>query len=234
MIVRAFRPGAATVRALLPDRDRPTSSFVHPAASSKVSCEGVSCRSPTGSRSATRAGTFTFDDPYRFLPTIGDVDLHLFNEGRHEELWEKLGAHVRDVDGVAGDGVRRLGAECAARCQRGRRLLRLGWPPVSDAPLGTSGRLGALRARASRAGALYKFEILTRDGASALKTDPFAFAMRAAARAPRRSCTASDARWDDDEWMAQRRDVATARRPMSIYEVHLGSWGASRARATAR
>ena len=48
------------------------------------------------------SGTVTIDDPYRFLPTIGELDIHLLGEGRHEELWERLGAHVREVDGVQG------------------------------------------------------------------------------------------------------------------------------------
>ena len=48
------------------------------------------------------SGTITIDDPYRFLPTIGELDVHLLGEGRHEELWERLGAHVTEVDGVTG------------------------------------------------------------------------------------------------------------------------------------
>ena len=48
------------------------------------------------------SGTITIEDPYRFLPTIGELDVHLLGEGRHEELWERLGAHVREVDGVTG------------------------------------------------------------------------------------------------------------------------------------
>ena len=62
-----------------------------------------SCRSSTSSRSSTRtASTYTLRDPYAFLPTLGELDLHLAMEGRHEELYERLGAHVREIDGVVG------------------------------------------------------------------------------------------------------------------------------------
>ena len=69
--------------------------------------------------------SYTLRDPYAFLPSLGDLDLHLLGEGRHEELYEKLGAHVRTLDGVAGHGVRRLGARRAVG-QRRRRLQLLG------------------------------------------------------------------------------------------------------------
>ena len=78
------------------------------------------------------SGTITIDDPYRFLPTIGELDVHLLGEGRHEELWERLGAHVREVDGVAGHRVRGLGASRAGGVRR-RRLQLLGRPHPPDA-----------------------------------------------------------------------------------------------------
>ena len=72
-------------------------------ASSRASSRTPSSRSPTSSRCATRrATTYTLRDPYAFLPTLGELDLHLAGEGRHEELYGRLGAHVRELDGVAG------------------------------------------------------------------------------------------------------------------------------------
>jgi 1,4-alpha-glucan branching enzyme len=111
-------------------------------------------------------------DPYRFLPSLGDVDLHLFNEGTHRELWKKLGAHVRTMDGVHGVAF-------ALWAPNARRV-----SVVGDF-CGWDGRIFPMRMMGSSGvwelfvpdvapGALYKFELLTREGALRLKTDPFA------------------------------------------------------------
>ena len=89
------------------------------------------------------------DDPYRFLPMIGEFDLYLIGEGRHEELWKVLGAHVREAGPVDRDVVRRVGAE-RPRGARHRRLQLLGRPRVPDALAGRNGRVGAVRAQRGR------------------------------------------------------------------------------------
>ena len=71
-------------------------------------------------------------DPYRFLPTLGELDLHLAGEGRHEELYERLGAHVREIDGVTGTAFA-VWAPSARSVSRGRRLQLLGRAPAPDA-----------------------------------------------------------------------------------------------------
>ena len=161
-------------------------------------------------------------DPYRFLPTLGDVDLHLLNEGTHRELWKKLGAHVRTMDGVAG-------VSFAVWAPNARRV-----SVVGDF-CGWDGRILPMRMMGSSGvwelfvpdiapGALYKFELLTREGALRLKTDPFA------AKLEQSPGTASIVQaegtypWRDHAWMQARRSVDHLRSPMSIYEVHLGSW----------
>jgi 1,4-alpha-glucan branching enzyme len=125
---------------ILPDAGLParTASRVHP--------EGVfEARFPETSttfryqvqiRHAT--GTFSFRDPYAFPPTLGDLDYHLFAEGKHEQIYRHLGAHPRVVDGVAGTLLRRLGAARGPR-ERGRRLQPLGRAPLRDAPKDTAG-----------------------------------------------------------------------------------------------
>src|SRR5215510_3698487 len=111
-------------------------------------------------------------DAYRFLPTLGEVDLHLFNEGTHRELWKMLAAHVRVIDGVTGVGF-------AVWAPNARRVSVIG-----DF-CGWDGRIYPMRMLGSSgvwelflpdltADALYKFEILTQHGSIRLKTDPYA------------------------------------------------------------
>ena len=98
-------------------------------------------------------GTFVTHDPYRFAPTMSDLDEHLFREGRHEQLWSKLGAPRARARRRAGDVVRRLGAGRAFGLRR-RRLQLLGRPPAHDARARGLGHLGAVRARRRRRRAL--------------------------------------------------------------------------------
>lgn len=165
--------------------------------------------------------TWSGDDGYRFLPALGEVDLHLFNEGTHRRLWETLGARPLTVDGVSGTAFA-VWAPNARRvsvvgdfCQwDGRRF------PMRR--MGTSG-IFELFVPGVSAGAKYKYEIKTRDGALRLKTDPLALSME-----PPPNCSsivhASDFRWTDDEWMASRERRDITREPLAAYEVHLGSW----------
>src|ERR1700761_4491084 len=102
VVVRAFRPAAAhvTVEA---GGARSELRQVHPGGVFEGKLDGV--KLPLDYKLEVdygESGTVTIDDPYRFLPTVGELDMHLFGEGRHEELWERLGAHVREIDGVLG------------------------------------------------------------------------------------------------------------------------------------
>ncbi len=159
-------------------------------------------------------------DPYRFAPTLGDLDVHLFAEGRHRQLWRVLGANPRDVDGIAGTAF-------AVWAPNARRVSLVGpWN-------GWDGRLLPMRRLGSSGifelfvpelgpGELYKFEIKTREGALRLKADPFGAWMETPPATASR-IFASRYAFGDEAWMAKRpRDLA--REPLSIYEVHLGSW----------
>ncbi len=167
-------------------------------------------------------GLWERDDPYRFLPTLGEVDLHLFNEGTHRELWKKLGAHPGTMDGV--DGV-----SFAVWAPNARRASVVGdfcgWDgrvfPMRM--LGSSG-VWELFLPEIKPGMLYKFELLTREGHLRLKTDPFAFKMEQFPGTASIVEPESRFRWTDDAWMTARRDRDLHRSPVSIYEVHLGSW----------
>ena len=167
--------------------------------------------------------TWERGDPYRFLPTLGDVDLHLFNEGTHRRLWKKLGAHVRVIDGVAG-------VSFAVWAPNARRVSVVGefcaWDGrvFPDAHARRVGRVGAVHSRIEP-GALYKFEMLTREGAIASQDGSVRVQDGAAAGHGRRSSQSEDSyAWGDETWIDARRVADPVRAPMSIYEVHLGSW----------
>jgi 1,4-alpha-glucan branching enzyme len=148
---------------------------------------------------------------------LGDMDIYLAGEGRHEQLYEKLGAHVGD-DGVA----------FAVWAPNATKVSVVGeWN-------GWDGRANPMEQRGSSGiwetvcvdapeGALYRYEITTRDGHLLLKSDPYAFA----AELPPGNASRifrSRYEWGDDEWLERRRATPPYTRPLSIYEVHLGSW----------
>jgi 1,4-alpha-glucan branching enzyme len=162
------------------------------------------------------------DDPYRFLPTLGDVDVHLFNEGTHRKLWQKLGAHEREMDGVRGVAF-------AVWAPNARRVSVIGEFCRWDGRVFPMRRLGAsgvweLFIPEIGAGTLYKFELLTREGLPRVKTDPFAQMMEQAPATASIVVPEGRYTWGDDAWMRARASHDPPREPMSIYEVHLGSW----------
>ncbi len=161
-------------------------------------------------------------DAYPFLPTFGDVDLHLFNEGTHRELWKKMGAHVRTIDGVAG-------VSFAVWAPNARRVSVVGEFCAWD------GRIFPMRLLGSsgvweifipdiQPGALYKYEILTREGAVRIKTDPHATKMEQPPGTASIVQLENSYQWGDGAWMQSRRSNDPVRSAMSIYEAHLGSW----------
>ena len=163
------------------------------------------------------------DDPYRHLPTLGELDLHLIGEGRHERLWEVLGARVRR-DGSGG----RLGTSFAVWAPNARAVRVVGdfngWTGRTHAmrSLGGSG-VWELLVPGVEHGARYKYEILGADGAWQQKADPLARWTEAPPATASRVLE-SDFAFTDEEWMERRRTTDPHERPLSIYEVHLGSW----------
>jgi 1,4-alpha-glucan branching enzyme len=153
---------------------------------------------------------------------ISDTDLFLFNEGRHHRLWEKMGAHPATVEGVAGAHFAVWAPDAASVAVVGDWN---GWnreaAPLQ--PRGTSGIWEGFVPGAVR-GTRYKFHVASRHvGYRADKADPFAI------RSETPPATASivwdlDYRWGDESWMAGRAERQGLRAPMSVYEVHLGSW----------
>ncbi|MBC9733137.1 1,4-alpha-glucan branching protein GlgB [Nocardioides marmotae] len=167
------------------------------------------------------------DDPYRFLPTLGEVDLHLINEGRHEQLWTVLGARVQHYPGI---GVEQTvsGTSFAvwAPSARGVRLKGSfnSWDgrehPMRQ--LGSSG-VWELFVPGLGTGTAYKYAILGQDGEWREKADPMA---AWAERPPATSSLVYEStyEWGDDAWMAERPARQPVAEAMSVYEMHLASW----------
>ncbi|MBU0617998.1 MAG: 1,4-alpha-glucan branching enzyme, partial [Planctomycetes bacterium] len=168
--------------------------------------------------------TWEQDDPYRFLPTLGDMDLHLFNEGNHWRLWECMGAHARTIDGVQGVSftvwapsavrVSVVGAFCD---WNGRRY------PMRQ--MGSSG-VFEIFIPGLLPGEFYKYEIKTRGGEIRVKADPFAFSMELPPGTASRVFHSTH-EWGDHDWVQARRTRDHTREPLAIYELHLGSWAYS-------
>ena len=173
VVVRAFRPGAEHVR-VIPEGEKPVEAQQkHPSGLFEALLERTSL--PVRYRLEVGypgGATVELEDPYGFLPTIGELDLHLAAQGRHEQLYEKLGAHVLEVDGVVGTAF-------AVWAPSARSVSVVGdfndWDgrlhPMRS--LGPSG-IWELFVPAVEEGAHYKYEIRTQDGYVQLRADPVA------------------------------------------------------------
>jgi len=162
------------------------------------------------------------DDPYRFGPTIGDLDLHLFGEGRHQHVYRVLGAHCCEHEGVSG-------VRFATWAPNARRVSVVGdfnqWHGLRHA-MRTRGLSGVweLFIPGLTEGEKYKFEVCAADGSLQLKADPYGnrFEMRPATAAI--VCPPADFQWRDQQWLARRASWDWQHSPISIYEFHASSW----------
>jgi 1,4-alpha-glucan branching enzyme len=221
VVIRALRPLATSVTAVLDDGSRLPMEHVH---------QGVfavtvpDAKIPGYRIAATYPGSGTEDvrdDPYRHLPTLGEFDLYLIGEGRHEELWRVLGAHVREFGTVSGTsfavwapnahGVRVTG-DFNHWDGRAYPMRSLGGSGVWELFIPGTGE-----------GARYKYAVCGPDGVWRDKADPMATATE---KPPATASVVytSQYTWDDEAWITRRAESKPASEPMSIYEVHLGSW----------
>ncbi len=151
--------------------------------------------------------THVVDDPYRFLPTLGEMDLHLINEGRHEQLWTVLGARVHHYDVPGSETI--TGTSFAVWAPNARAVRLRGdfnsWDgrehPMRS--LGTSG-VWELFMPGLGTGTAYKFHVLGQDGTWREKADPMAFHAEVAPRTSSRVFESTHA-WADDAWMTRAR-----------------------------
>jgi 1,4-alpha-glucan branching enzyme len=165
------------------------------------------------------------DDPYRFLPTLGEMDLHLINEGRHEQLWQVLGARVHHYAGALEPVTGTSFAVWAPSARAVRVKADFNAWDGREHPmrqLGTSG-VWELFVPGVGTGTTYKYAILGADGVWREKADPMAaWAERPAQTASK--VFESSYEWGDHEWMAARPTKQPVAEAMATYEMHLASW----------
>jgi 1,4-alpha-glucan branching enzyme len=235
LVIRIFRPEAKEVQVVAANDH----SKVFPA--DRLHIEGLyQATVPNESRDFSYLlKVIAFDgseqllrDPYSYGPIMGEVDLHLFAEGNHQRLYDKFGAHLREI------GPPTLGSG-AAGGERG--VYFAVWAPnaarvsvVGDFNF-WDGRVHSMRKLQPSGvweifvpgideGAHYKFEIKTLTGALLLKSDPFGFFSQHGAQTSSMVYDLERYQWSDQQWMAERPRKRWARSAISIYEVHLGSW----------
>jgi 1,4-alpha-glucan branching enzyme len=222
VVVRAFRPGAERLR-VLPENEAPVDATrMHPSGLFEGVLRGAKLPVRYRLEVAYPGGeAVELDDPYGFLPTLGELDLHLLAQGRHERLYDKLGAHVLEVDGVVGTAF-------AVWAPGARSVSVVGDFNDWDGRLHPMRSLGAagiweLFVPGVDAGSHYKYELRTRAGDVQLRADPLA---QAAETPPRTASVVFRSRhdWTDGDWLERRGAQDVLAQPISIYEVHLGSW----------
>ena len=222
-VARTFIPHAETVSArTLDNRILGELNRRHDAGffEGKVSATG---RMPVRYHARNAGGEWDVLDPYSFGPVLGPMDDYYIGEGSHLRLFDKLGAHAMDFEGV-------YGTHFAVWAPNARRVSVVG--PFND----WDGRRHPMRVRLTtgiwevfipgiRPGELYKYEIVGPDGKlRPLKADPFAAQSELRPRTASVVADPAEFDWNDAAWMEARARKDWRREPVSIYEVHLGSW----------
>ena len=224
-VARVFHPGASGILLQGSDGQKLVLTKVHADGLFEAEApRGFPAVSSGYTISATFAdgGTVSYSDPHAFAPTLGEVDLYLLGEGEHLEAYRVLGAHLRALEEIPGASF----AVWAPNAQRvsvvgdfngwdGRRHMMRS--------LGGSG-IWEIFVPGVTEGTHYKFEIRGPHGDVFLKTDPYGFF---AQHDLRTACLVTDLDrygWSDSAWMEARARRDAYAEPMSVYEVHLGSW----------
>jgi 1,4-alpha-glucan branching enzyme len=224
VVVRAFLPGAKSVKVMDLDPQREVVALlVHKEGLFEAILRGDTNIKPYhlkvdfGGIIAPR-----FYDCYSFTPVLSDYDLYLFGQGNHYNIYEKLGAHPWVHQGVSGV-LFAVWAPSASRVSVVGDFNQWDGRRHQMRNRGTSG-VWELFVPHLGNDLLYKFEIRTQNGTILTKADPFAFRFE---QRPKTAAIVHDInqfQWKDQEWMAYRAKRDPLRSPMSIYEVHLGSW----------
>jgi 1,4-alpha-glucan branching enzyme len=221
-VIRAFQPGALGVEAIARD-DGATLCACQPVGASGLFVGATRDERPYALRVSWPDGAVQeTEDPYSFAPVLSALDLHLFTEGAHWNLAERLGARldtVEDVEGVVfsvwAPNARQASVIGDFNGWDGRRH-----------PMRLRHEAGVWELFVPRleAGALYKFELVAADGTRLQKADPLARATEAPPATASVVQAPLDHRWSDERWMAQRGARQAPNAPISIYEVHAASW----------
>ncbi|MHB9755823.1 1,4-alpha-glucan branching enzyme [Streptomyces sp. BYX5S] len=222
VVVRCLRPGAAEAAVVCGGTAwRLADSVGDGVFEGTLPATAVAAAPEYRLRVTTAEGVVETDDPYRFLPALGELDLHLINEGRHEDLWTALGAHPMEHQGVHGTRF----TVWAPRARGVRVIGDFNHWDGTTAPMRSLGHSGVweLFVPDLGEGELYKYEITGPDGARREHADPMA---RRTERPPATASVvhASHYTWGDEAWLEQRGARPVHEAPFSVYEVHLPSW----------
>jgi 1,4-alpha-glucan branching enzyme len=215
--VTAIDPGADRLDAVISGKAHPLTRVDGPVFCGKVPAKPYTLRG-TGADGAV----WDYQDAYRFGPVLSDLDEYLLGEGTHQRLWQALGAHVMTHEGVAG-------THFAVWAPNGHRVSVVGDFNAWD------GRRHMMRRRGGTGvwemfvpgagdGAAYKYEIIGADNARQMKADPVGFGSQ---HPPETASVVRDITgygWKDAKWLAGRAAANRRDAPISVYEVHLGSW----------
>ncbi len=223
--IRTFRPWADQIR-LINDETKEKVSM------EKIDDAGLFVASvkPSWSNAPYHFEAETFQntteiyaDPYIFEPLLSDYDMYLFGQGRHQEIYEKLGAHPREIDGVEGINF----AVWAPNCYKVAVVGEFNhWDSRTHA-MENRGGIGIWEIFIPNieVGTAYKYEVRSHNqGYRAQKADPYGFYAEVRPNTASIVYDIDRYDWQDDQWMKQRADKAPLEQPMNIYEIHLGSW----------
>jgi 1,4-alpha-glucan branching enzyme len=223
--LRVFAPEAESVTVIDGESGKKAGDLekIHPAGFFSGALPRRTKRFPYRLKMGAGKHEWEMEDPYRFPPILGALDIHLLAEGKHRRVYEKLGAHPCTVEGVPG-------VSFAVWAPNARRVSVVGEFNAWD------GRRHPMRLRHEAGvweifiphlerGTLYKYEILGVHGQlQPLKADPVGFAQEHPPSTASKVYGLIDRTWQDGDWMARRHAANERSAPISIYEVHLGSW----------
>ena len=220
-VIRAFLPGALSVKVVARDSDDLLGSL-HGTDVAGLFAAHFDHTQPYRLRINWAGAEQTSEDPYSFGPLLGEMDLYLFAEGNHRDLSSCLGAQVMSVDGVPG-------VRFAVWAPNARRVSVVGDFNIWD------GRRHPMRLRHPsgvweifiprlEAGEAYKYEILGEHGILPLKADPMALATQLPPDTASKVASPLAVDWQDSAWMEGRAEYHRPDKPLSIYELHVGSW----------
>ncbi len=181
-----------------------------------------SCFSYEIERTFKDGGSFRAADPYCFLPSIGEMDQYLFNKGELQRVYDIMGAHFRKYGNITGvsfavwaPSAQRVSVVGDFNCWDGRRhTMRL---------VGSSG-IWEIFIPGIKEGDIYKFEVRTANGDIFLKLDPYAYQTELRPKSAAVVSSPKPFEWTDAAWIEKRGQASSISGPMSIYEVHIGSW----------
>jgi 1,4-alpha-glucan branching enzyme len=221
-VVRSYLPNAEAVSVMIPDlrQEQPMQSFHHP---HFFTCE-LNIKELANYQLKVVEGGHerVIYDPYAFESSlITDFDIHLFAEGNHHRIYEKLGAHAVSLNGIAG-------VYFALWAPNARNVSVLGdfnnWDGRKHQMALREGGIWELFIPELGYGTAYKYEVKNQDGHAYEKSDPYGYYQEVRPKTASIVADLDSYQWQDEEWIDRRRHTDTLTQPISVYECHLGSW----------